>query len=127
MTRSPHTLRRAIVALAALTWTTSAVAATQFVPQVVQSTGNVGQFASIALDSQDDPHIGYFGTTRQDLKFATKAGGAWTIDTAESTAVLGLHTSLGVTTGGDPIISYFDATLGDLKVASRSGGAWTRE
>ena len=127
MTRSPFTLRRGFAVIVALSsMTTTAFAATQFVPQAVHSTGNVGQFASIALGPQDDPRIGYWSSARQELKLATKTSGVWALETAESTAALGLHTSLAFS-AGDPRISYYDATHGDLKYASRTAGVWTLE
>jgi len=112
--------------LVALTWTTSAFAATQFVTQTIQSFGNVGQFSSLELSS-GDPRIGYWGGVRQDLKLASRIGGAWVIETADSTSALGLHTSLAVTPSGDVRISYYDATAGDLKYASRTAGVWSIE
>ena len=127
MTRSPHLLRRAIVVLVALTWTNSALAATQFVTQTVTSTGNVGQFATTTFGAQGEPLVGYWDGARQDMRLATKTGGLWTLETAESTSVLGLYTSLAVSAAGDPSISYYDATAGDLKLARRSGTGWTLE
>src|SRR5262245_44834689 len=123
MTRSPHMLRRGIVVLVALAWASSAFSATQFVTQTIQSTGNVGPFASLALVAEE-PRIGYWGGIRQDMKFAQRIGGAWTVETADSTAALGLHTSVAVSTTGDPSISYYDQTHADLKYAQKSSGVW---
>jgi len=46
--------RRGILVLVALTWATSAFSATQFVTQIIQSTGNVGPFASLVLARRRD-------------------------------------------------------------------------
>jgi len=126
MTRSPHMLRRGILVLVALTWATSAFSATQFVTQIIQSTGNVGPFASLVLAS-DDPRIGYWGGVRQDMKFASRIAGAWSVETADSTAAIGLHTSVAISGAGEPSISYYDATQGDLKFARKTSGVWTQE
>ncbi|HET9328207.1 MAG TPA: hypothetical protein VFQ05_15680 [Candidatus Eisenbacteria bacterium] len=126
MKRSPHMLRRGIVVLVALIWTTSAFAATQFVTQTIQSSGNVGQFSSLAL-SAGEPRIGYWGGVRQDLNLASRSGGVWTVETADSTRALGLHTSLAAMPTGDVRISYYDATNGDLKLAARTAGVWSLE
>jgi hypothetical protein len=103
-----------------------ALAATQFVRQVVDR-GPAGRYNSQALNPQGDPRISYWGDSRQDLRFASKDAGTWTLETADSTAVIGLHTSLALDAAGELHVSYWDATHGDLKYASHAPAGWTIE
>jgi len=115
-----------VVPALVLSGTSPAVAATQFVGQSVHSAETVGLYTSLALGTMDDPRIGYWSLTRQELKFASKSTGVWTLETPESTAAVGLHTSLAIE-AGSPRISYWDATGGDVKYVSRTSGAWVLE
>ncbi|MBM4401514.1 MAG: carboxypeptidase regulatory-like domain-containing protein, partial [Crenarchaeota archaeon] len=90
--------------------------------QIVDSSGWVGLYASLALDSGDNPHISYYDFTNNDLKYATWTGAGWNIQTADSKGFVGLHTSIAVDSSDKPHISY-DAENG-LKYASWNGATW---
>lgn len=68
--------------------TTSAPAQTSWSVAIVDFQGNVGQYSSIAVDSNDNCHIAYFEQTGTEeingsvipygnLKYATNAGNSW--------------------------------------------------
>jgi hypothetical protein len=89
---------------------------------IVDSTGDVGRYSSLALNANDYPVISYWDVTNHSLKVAvcgdvncTSGNTLATVD--NSPGEVGLYTSLLLTSGGLPIISYYDYNNGDLKLA----------
>ncbi len=80
----------------------------------IDTTGNVGQFTSLALDASGKPVIAYFNLSKEDLKLVhcgvqTCASGnvLSTVDSVDGGAV-GTFTSLVLNSMGNPVISYYD-------------------
>jgi hypothetical protein len=87
----------------------------------VDASGDVGRYTSIALDSNDYPHISYQewrAHTTGDLKYARWTGSAWSIETVDSTVNVNKCTSLALDPEDKPLISYYDDTNENLKCAS---------
>ncbi|MCH7736914.1 MAG: hypothetical protein IH872_05870 [Chloroflexi bacterium] len=89
---------------------------------------------SIALDSQDRPHIVWFDAQAQDLKYALKDsmedGGGWAISTVDSAGDVGRYPSLALDQNGNPVVSYYE-TLGEsngaIKLARWDGSRWNTQ
>jgi len=108
-------------------FTANVQASLVWVPETVDSPGDVGWYTSIALDSSDNPHISYFDETNSDLKYARWNGTDWITETVDSDGQVGTHTSITLDSSDNPHISYFDGTNMDLKYAWWNGTDWVPE
>jgi len=94
----------------------------------VESSGDVGQYTSLELDADDNPHIVYYHE-QQGLKYAAWDGSNWTIEGIDDTAPeTGKYTGFKLDEDGEAHISYYDAHNGDLKYATghvdEDKGSW---
>jgi hypothetical protein len=82
-------------------------------------------YASIALDRYGHPHITWYDTVEQDLRYAAFDGSDWQVMTIDSSGNVGLYTSLAVDRLGRVYIAYYDATNQELKYATYDNNTWT--
>jgi pimeloyl-ACP methyl ester carboxylesterase len=96
--------------------------------QTIDSPGNVGTYASIAVDSTDKVHISYYDTTNTNLKYATNSSGSWQTYTVDNIGDVGQYTSIALDRFDNVHISYYDVTNKNLKHAYKPPlGSWTIE
>lgn len=89
--------------------------------------GDVGRYASLALDDAGDPHISYHDRGNGTLKHAELVDGRWNITTVDASSnETGISSSL-VIWGGEPAIAYQDRDNARLMFAVRNGTEWIRE
>jgi hypothetical protein len=95
----------------------------------LDSTGNIGAFPSLALDSSGYPHISYLDVrqTGSTLKYRWKTQDGWfsqTVDTVGDLPYSTGRSSLELDQADRAHISYYDGTNGDLKYARFDGAVW---
>ena len=92
--------------------------------ETVLPTKSVGMYSSLALDSNDFPHISFYDDLTHDLLYAKWTGSAWSTQTVDSTGDVGKWTSIDVDSNNYAHISYFDNTNYQLKYARWTGASW---
>jgi len=93
-----------------------------------QNWGYTGHFASLALDSHDNPQIAYYDDMNHNFHYASRnETGAWNKEMIANVGDVGSWNSLVIDASDQPYISYYDASLGYLKLATRYPGTdtWT--
>jgi hypothetical protein len=93
--------------------------------EILDSTGEVGKYNSIALDISEYPVISYRDQTNGHLKFAEWNGSKWAYSIVDSDNV-GRYSSLKSYMGFH-YIAYYDATNQNLKFAEWNGSGWDIE
>ncbi|MFQ5473828.1 MAG: hypothetical protein ACE5FA_13220, partial [Dehalococcoidia bacterium] len=74
--------------------------------ETVDSSGDVGRWSSLDLDSGGEPHIGCYDVTNKDVVYAVRSGGSWSIETVESAGDVGQYTSLDLDDVDTPHLCY---------------------
>ncbi len=95
--------------------------------EVVDGQWEAGQYSSLALDSQGQPHISYYNADKRTLNHARWTGAQWERQVVDDNGDVGRYTSLALDSLDRPHISYYDATTGDLRYARWDGAAWQRQ
>ena len=90
--------------------------------ETVDSTGQIGEYSSITIDSNDVIHISYYRNASYDLKYASGNFGTWSITTIDSLNDVGKYSSIAVDSNDDIHVSYYDSNNSKLRYATNKGG-----
>ena len=99
---------------------------------MIDSDGQVGRGNSLAVDSNNNPHISYYDFTNQNLKYATCSSScelisSWTNTTLDTTGNSGSDTSIAIDSNDNIHIAYtgqFVINVNSLKYATDESGSW---
>jgi len=91
--------------------------------------GDMGSYASLAIDGAGRAHIAYAHTDgpggwAAGPKYAVRNGNSWTVETLPTYLAHGAYTSLAVDANGDPHMA-FSGNESDLGYAVKRGSVWT--
>ena len=91
----------------------------------VDTGADIGQYASLDLDSNDDPWIAYYSAADSAPKVAEKVGASWSFHASlhQSGLDTGEHVSLALDGAGRPHITHYSTREG-LMYAWQSGDSW---
>ena len=116
------------LALSLVVLVPSLARATPFVREVVDASGNVAYYTSLAIDTQGRPHISAHDLGGGDLRYSTRSrDGRWTSEVVDPGGIVGGYSSIALDAAGVPHIAYRDVGGTNLKYARRSGSAWVLE
>ena len=86
------------------------------------------QDMSLVLDESGNPLIAYYARSGSNLKFASRIGGTWSVQTVASAGNVGQYPSLALDPSGNPCISFrSDVADQDLQYAKHDGTSWIIE
>ncbi len=92
--------------------------------ETVDSNSRVGEYSSLALDSNGYPHISYYDSTNTALKYAFRNTSGWFYQTVDNTDNVGAYCSLALDGNDYAHISYYDGTNYQLKFARMTENGW---
>ena len=94
--------------------------------EVVDSEGDVGWDASLALDETGQPHISYYDRDVAVLRYARKEAGVWGIHIPDRRFVAGWFSSLAIGPDGTPHFAYYSWPERSVRYASGGPGLGIR-
>jgi hypothetical protein len=90
----------------------------------IDSSGDVGYYPSIAIDSNNKVHISYSNRSpNYNLKYATNASGTWNTSTIDAGAVE-QSTSIAIDSNNKVHIGYYDWYYERCKYSTNASGTW---
>jgi hypothetical protein len=91
----------------------------------VETYSVVGQYSSIAIDSNDKVHISHQNVTFGDLRYCNNTLGTWTCTDVETGGSVGWYSSIAIDSNDKVHISHQNLTDYDLRYCNNTLGTWT--
>ncbi|MCZ7686092.1 MAG: hypothetical protein M5U28_47960 [Sandaracinaceae bacterium] len=99
----------------------------QWIEGTIDTFGDVGREAAVALDAEGGVHVSYRDASNNDLRYAYHApSGFWASELVEDAGNVGTDTDVAAH-GAELHVLHYDATNRDLRYAvRRADGTWER-
>lgn len=88
------------------------------------TSGTVGQYSRIALDSDNKSHICSYDSGNTNLLYTTNVSGSWVTRTIDSAGTVGRYCAIVVDSNNAVHITYYDGSNANLKYATNASGSW---
>ena len=90
------------------------------------STNNVGEQSSLAIDSNNHLHVTYLDYTSFNLEYVTYDGSSWSTPVSlDSTDNVGWQSSLAIDSNDNLHVTYYDLTYDNLEYMTYDGSSWS--
>jgi len=83
------------------------------------------QWISMALDSEEYPHISFHKWIGAELMYTRKSASGWSVETVDNDGSVGTYSSIALTSDDKPLIAYREDN--NLYLTRWDGSSWTRE
>lgn len=95
-------------------------------------TGPIAYEFNVALAVRPDgqPALTYYDTATSELRYATRTGDTWSIETVDADGDVGRYSSLAFDTAGTPHVAYYELQTnsgGAIRYATLTADGWTVE
>ena len=95
-------------------------------PVTLDSTYNVGEQSSLAIDSNNHLHVTYLDYTSFNLEYVTYDGSSWSTPVSlDSTDNVGWQSSLAIDSNDNLHVTYYDLTYDNLEYMTYDGSSWS--
>ena len=85
----------------------------------------VGDYSSIAVDSNNKIHISHYDNINKDLRYCNNVAGSWSCEIVDSEGDVGRSTTIAIDSNNKVHIAHSDLTNNKLRYCNNVAGSWS--